>query len=100
MTPLHAAFGGAVMLPIFVSFVVLHFGPIVYGVAGGSIPTMIVPDALHGAYGMSQALGVAVMPALPMRAFSLGGVYASLEAGSNNVSTLADSHVQNRAATT
>ena len=63
-----------VLLPIFIGFVILHFALIVYGVAvHGSNLAMIVPDAVHEAHGMSQSLGLFVMLALLMRAFSLGG---------------------------
>ena len=86
-----------VLLPIFIGFVVLHFGLIVYGVAvNGSNLATIVPDAVHEAHGMSQSLGVFVMLALLMRAFSLGGgTYTGLEAVSNNVNMLADPRVPN-----
>ena len=86
-----------VLLPIFIGFVILHFALIVYGVAvHGSNLAMIVPDAVHEAHGMSQSLGLFVMLALLMRAFSLGGgTYTGLEAVSNNVNMLADPRVPN-----
>ena len=81
-----------VLLPIFLGFVVLHFGLIVYGVAvHGSGLTAVVPDAVGEAHTMSQTLGPLVMLALLMRAFSLGGgTYTGLEAVSNNVNMLAE----------
>ncbi|WP_179404523.1 APC family permease [Burkholderia guangdongensis] len=84
-----------VLLPIFMGFVVLHFALIVYGVAAhGSRLAAVVPDAVHEAHGMSQAVGPLVMLALLMRAFSLGGgTYTGLEAVSNNVNMLAEPRV-------
>ncbi|AOJ71868.1 MULTISPECIES: APC family permease [Burkholderia] len=84
-----------VLLPIFVGFVVLHFGLIVYGVAAhGSNLANVVPDAFGEARGMSHTLGPLVMIALLMRAFSLGGgTYTGLEAVSNNVNMLAEPRV-------
>ncbi|KWB56303.1 amino acid transporter [Burkholderia ubonensis] len=84
-----------VLLPIFIGFVVLHFGLIVYGIAvHGDHLVSIVPDAMREAHGMSQSLGTFVMLALLMRAFSLGGgTYTGLEAVSNNVNMLAEPRV-------
>ncbi|SAK82202.1 amino acid transporter-like protein [Caballeronia calidae] len=86
-----------VLLPIFLGFVVLHLGLIVYGVAvHGSNLASVVPDAVGEAHGMSHALGPLVVLALLMRAFSLGGgTYTGLEAVSNNVNMLADPRVPN-----
>lgn len=84
-----------VLLPIFIGFVVLHLGLIVYGVAAhGDHLVTVVPDAVNEAHGMSQALGPLVMLALLMRAFSMGGgTYTGLEAVSNNVNMLAEPRV-------
>ncbi len=84
-----------VLLPIFIGFVVLHFGLIVYGVAvHGDHLAAVAPDAVREAHGMSQTLGTFVMLALLMRAFSLGGgTYTGLEAVSNNVNMLAEPRV-------
>ncbi|WP_408122711.1 APC family permease [Caballeronia grimmiae] len=86
-----------VLLPIFIGFVVLHLGLIVYGVAAhGSNLASVVPDAVGEAHGMSSALGPLVVAALLMRAFSLGGgTYTGLEAVSNNVNMLAEPRVPN-----
>ncbi|SIT38599.1 conserved membrane hypothetical protein [Paraburkholderia piptadeniae] len=86
-----------VLLPIFLGFVVLHFGLIVYGVAvHGSNLASVVPSATSEANGMSHALGPLVVTALLMRAFSLGGgTYTGLEAVSNNVNMLAEPRVPN-----
>ena len=84
-----------VLLPIFIGFVVLHLGLIVYGVAvHGDHLVTVVPDAVNEAHGMSQALGPLVMLGLLMRAFSMGGgTYTGLEAVSNNVNMLAEPRV-------
>ncbi|GAB3626125.1 Low affinity potassium transport system protein kup [Pandoraea terrae] len=86
-----------VLLPIFVGFVVLHLGLIVYGVAvHGSYLPAVVPDAIGEAHSMSSAFGPVVVAALLMRAFSLGGgTYTGLEAVSNNVNMLAEPRTPN-----
>ena len=86
-----------VLLPIFLGFVVLHLGLIVYGVAAhGSNLASVVPSAIGEAHGMSHTLGPLVVAALLMRAFSLGGgTYTGLEAVSNNVNMLAEPRVPN-----
>ncbi|BCZ83408.1 amino acid transporter [Paraburkholderia terrae] len=86
-----------VLLPIFLGFVALHLGLIVYGVAAhGSNLASVVPNAVGEAHGMSHALGPLVVAALLMRAFSLGGgTYTGLEAVSNNVNMLAEPRVPN-----
>jgi len=86
-----------VLLPIFMIFVLLHFGLILYGVAAhGSHLHEVVPNAFGEASGMSQAVGPIVVLALLMRAFSLGGgTYTGLEAVSNNVNMLAEPRVHN-----
>ncbi|HEY3599092.1 MAG TPA: APC family permease [Paraburkholderia sp.] len=86
-----------VLLPIFLGFVILHLGLIVYGVAvHGNHLAAVVPGAVGEARGMSQSLGPLVVIAVLMRAFSLGGgTYTGLEAVSNNVNMLADPRVPN-----
>jgi hypothetical protein len=64
-----------VLLPIFLGFVVLHFGLIVYGVAvHGDHLAAVVPGAVAEAHSMSHAVGPLVVVALLMRAFSLVAV--------------------------
>ncbi|WP_118183648.1 APC family permease [Paraburkholderia phosphatilytica] len=84
-----------VLLPIFMGFVVLHLGLIVYGVAAhGSHLASVVPSAVGEAHGLAHAMGPLVVAALLMRAFSLGGgTYTGLEAVSNNVNMLAEPRV-------
>src|SRR5580704_6252434 len=86
-----------VLLPIFLGFVVLHLGLIVYGVAvHSSNLAAVVPGAVGEARSMSPEFGPLVVAALLMRAFSLGGgTYTGLEAVSNNVNMLAEPRVPN-----
>jgi len=86
-----------VLLPIFLGFVVLHLGLIVYGVAvHGDHLASVVPGAVAEAHNMSHAFGPLVVAALLMRAFSLGGgTYTGLEAVSNNVNMLVNPRVPN-----
>ncbi|MGF6725222.1 hypothetical protein P3T43_004593 [Paraburkholderia sp. GAS41] len=86
-----------VLLPIFLGFVVLHLGLIVYGIAvHGDHLAGVVPGAVRDAHDMSHAVGPLVVVALLMRAFSLGGgTYTGLEAVSNNVNMLAEPRVPN-----
>jgi amino acid transporter len=86
-----------VLLPIFLGFVVLHLGLIIYGVAvHGDHLAAVVPGAVAEAHSMSHSLGPLVVVALLMRAFSLGGgTYTGLEAVSNNVNMLAEPRVPN-----
>jgi hypothetical protein len=86
-----------VLLLIFLGFVVLHLGLIIYGVAvHGDHLAAVVPGAVAEAHTMSHTLGPLVVIALLMRAFSLGGgTYTGLEAVSNNVNMLAEPRVPN-----
>ncbi|PTB19683.1 amino acid transporter [Trinickia symbiotica] len=86
-----------VLLPIFLGFVILHFGLIVYGIAAhGSALMQVLPNATHEAAGLSRSAGTLAMLALLLRAFSLGGgTYTGLEAVSNNVNMLAEPRVNN-----
>jgi amino acid transporter len=85
------------LLPIFLGFVVLHAGLIVYGVAvHGDHLAAVATSAVGEAHGMSQAFGPLVVAALLMRAFSPGGgTYTGLEAVSNNVNMLVEPRVRN-----
>jgi len=85
------------LLPIFLGFVVLHVGLIVYGVAvHGDHLAAVATNAVGEAHGMSQAFGPLVVLALLMRAFSLGGgTYTGLEAVSNNVNMIVEPRVRN-----
>ncbi len=86
-----------VLMPIFLGFVILHFGLIVYGVAAhGSALAQVLPNAAHEAAGLSGSIGTFAMLAILLRAFSLGGgTYTGLEAVSNNVNMLAEPRVNN-----
>ncbi|MDF3837070.1 APC family permease [Cupriavidus basilensis] len=86
-----------VLMPIFLAFVVLHLGLILYGIfVHGDHLASVVPGAVGEASSLSQAMGPVAVAALLMRAFSLGGgTYTGLEAVSNNVNMLAEPRVPN-----
>lgn len=85
-----------VLLPIFIGFVVLHLGLIVYGVAvhAGDLPTLL-PDTVSQTASLSHNLGWVFVASLLLRAYSLGGgTYTGLEAVSNNVNMIAEPRVR------
>ncbi|MDN0074108.1 APC family permease [Crenobacter sp. SG2303] len=85
-----------VLLPIFMGFVVLHVGLIVYGVLAHAshLPTL-VPDTVQQTRSLSHDMGSLFVIALMLRAFSMGGgTYTGLEAVSNNVNMLAEPKVR------
>ena len=86
-----------VLLPIFLGFVVLHFGLIVYGifVHADQLSTLI-PDTWSQTTSLSQSMGWVFVASLVLRAYSLGGgTYTGLEAVSNNVNMLVEPRVRN-----
>jgi len=86
-----------VLLPIFIGFVVLHLGFIVYGVFvhAQHLP-MLIPDTLTETSNLSHNMGWVFVASLMLRAYSLGGgTYTGLEAVSNNVNMLAEPRVRN-----
>ncbi|MBI1274766.1 amino acid permease [bacterium] len=85
----------AVLMPIFLSFVVTHAILILVGVfAHREGLGNLVSDAVTDTQGLSQEMGWMVVVALFLKAFSLGGgTYTGLEAVSNNVQNLAEPRV-------
>jgi len=86
-----------VLLPIFLGFVVLHLGLILYGVFSHAqhLPTLI-PETLHVTSTLSHNMGWIFVASLLLRAYSMGGgTYTGLEAVSNNVNMLAKPRVKN-----
>ncbi len=83
------------LLPIFLGFVVIHFGLIVYGIAAHRQGlTVIIPDTLHRTHQLALTLGWFPTIALMLHAYSLGsGTYTGLEAVSNNVNRLSEPRV-------
>jgi len=86
-----------VLLPIFIGFVVLHLGLILYGVFSHAqhLPALL-PNTLEVTANLSHNMGWIFVASLLLRAYSLGGgTYTGLEAVSNNVNMLAEPRVPN-----
>jgi amino acid transporter len=85
----------AVLLPIFVGFILTHAFLIVYGVLSHAtaLPTL-VPDTWRETSALSTQLGWTGVAALLLLAYSQGGgTYTGIEAVSNNVNVLAEPRV-------
>jgi amino acid transporter len=85
----------AVLLPIFLGFVLTHAFLIVYGVLAQApvLPTL-VPEVGRATFDLSAQLGWTGVAALLLLAYSQGGgTYTGLEAVSNNVNVLAEPRV-------
>lgn len=84
-----------VLLPIFLGFIVIHFGLIVYGIAAHSKGLLhIIPETIHQTQETTVLLGWLPFLALMLHAYSLGsGTYTGLEAVSNNVNKLSEPRV-------
>lgn len=85
-----------ILLPIFLGFVILHIGLIVYGIAAHAqaLPT-IMPATVNETHQLAQAIGWAGVIALMLHSYSLGsGTYTGIEAVSNNVNRLAEPKVK------
>lgn len=84
-----------VLLPIFMGFIITHFGLIAYGIAyhGAELPALW-PNTLTETHNMAHALGWGAVIALMLHSYSLGGSsYTGIEAVSNNVNRLAEPRV-------
>ncbi len=84
------------LMPIFLGFVITHIFLIIYGISSHSSGlSLLIPDAIAETQNFSIVSGGAVVAALALKAFSLGGgTYTGLEAVSNNVHTLAEPKVK------
>ncbi len=84
-----------ILLPIFVGFVIIHFGLIIYGIAAHSKGLLsIIPDTINDTRNSARLLGWIPLLALTLHAYSLGsGTYTGLEAVSNNVNRLSEPRV-------
>lgn len=85
-----------VLLPIFLGFIILHVGLIVYGIAYhfSDLPT-VIPNTMGETKAMAHALGWGAVVALLLHSYSLGsGTYTGIEAVSNNVNRLAEPRVR------
>ncbi len=85
-----------VLLPIFLGFVILHFGLILYGIAAHSKGlTTIIPETVIETQGLATAIGLLPLLGLMLHAYSLGaGTYTGLEGVSNNVNVLSEPRVK------
>lgn len=85
----------AVLLPIFLGFILTHAFLIVYGVLSHATALpVLVPDVWRETSGLSGQLGWTGVAALLLLAYSQGGgTYTGIEAVSNNVNVLAEPRV-------
>jgi len=83
------------LLPIFLGFVILHFGLIVYGILAHRKGLLaIIPDTVIRTRELASVMGWLPVLALTLHAYSLGGgTYTGLEAVSNNVNRLSEPRV-------
>jgi amino acid transporter len=84
------------LLPIFLGFLILHVGLIIYGIAAhskGLLP--LIPDTINKTQELANTIGWLPLLALLLHAYSLGsGTYTGLEAVSNNVNRLKEPRVK------
>lgn len=85
-----------VLLPIFLGFVIIHFGFIVYGIIDHFyLFPKVVHDTSAQTHNLIKTVGTVGMLAIFLKAYSLGGgTYTGLEAVSNNVNCLAEPRVK------
>ena len=85
----------AVLAPIFIGFIVVHVGLIVYGIiahADGLVS--VIPDAVNETNILAGSIGWFAVIGVMLHAYSLGsGTYTGIEAVSNNVQNLAEPRV-------
>lgn len=84
------------LLPVFLGFVIIHFGLIVYGIAAHSRGLIgMIPDTISETKTLAATIGWLPLLAIMLHAYSLGsGTYTGLEAVSNNVNTLSEPRVR------
>jgi len=84
-----------ILMPIFLSFIIVHFSLIIYGITAhrkGLFP--IIDQALVETQSFTHLMGWIPFLALVLHAYSLGsGTYTGLEAVSNNVNRLREPRV-------
>ena len=85
-----------ILLPIFLSFVIVHFFLNIYGISAHSTGLLnIIPDTITETQNSAKILGWFPLLALTLHAYSLGsGTYTGLEAVSNNVNRLSEPRVR------
>lgn len=91
-----------VLAPIFLGFVIIHVGLIVYGIYVHAEGLQhVVPDTIAETNLLASSIGWFAVIGLMLHAYSLGsGTYTGIEAVSNNVQTLAEPRVQTAKRTT
>ena len=85
----------AILMPIFLGFLVIHAFLILYGIFAHAerLPELI-PSAVQDATTMADALGWWAVVSVVLLAYSLGGgTYTGIEAVSNNIDRLAEPRV-------
>lgn len=90
-----------VLLPLFLGFVITHFGFIILGIVlhAERLPELI-PQTIADTHATIDEVGWIGMLALLMRAFALGGgTYTGIEAISNSTSILAEPRIRTAKAT-
>jgi amino acid transporter len=86
----------AVLMPIFIAFVVTHLALIAYGLVshGAAFGTMMT-DTVRDTQGAVQEMGLLAVVALFLKAFSLGGgTFTGIEAVSNSTAILREPRVE------
>lgn len=85
-----------VLLPIFLGFVIIHFGLIVYGITAHSKGLIgMIPHTIDETKELAKVMGWLPLLAFMLHAYSLGsGTYTGLEAVSNNVNQLSEPRVR------
>jgi amino acid transporter len=86
----------AVLMPIFVAFVITHLSLIAYGLAShGAAFGTILTDTVHDTRGAVGELGILAVVALFLKSFSLGGgTFTGIEAVSNSTAILREPRVE------
>lgn len=86
----------AVLMPIFLGFMVTHVGLILYGILQkGAFVTNVVTDTIQETVQLSSTVGWVFIVSLFLKAYSLGGgTYTGIEAVSNNINRLAQPRVK------
>jgi amino acid transporter len=84
------------LLPIFLGFIFIHIGLIIYGIVAHSKDLLyLVPDTIDQTKEAASILGWFPLIALTLHAYSLGsGTYTGIEAVSNNVNRLSEPRVK------
>lgn len=85
-----------ILLPIFLGFVIIHIGLIIYGIAPHfHAMGELIPATVHQTQHLAHIVGWGAVSTLLLHSYSLGSsTYTGLEAVSNNVNRLAEPRVR------